>query len=106
HANIFNSSGRDSHMAYRNRIQRANLLDLELGMRTELLALSVTERTESLGRQSPLTWLVASVIGGIAAGVVSSRVGRRILPRAISLSLGLFRLWPRIARWIEASRLD
>jgi len=93
-------------MAYRNRIQKAILLDLELGMRRELLALSITERTESVGRQSPLTWLAASAIAGVAAGVVSSKVGRRIAPRVISLSVGLFRLWPRIARWIAASRLN
>lgn len=93
-------------MAYRNRIQKANLLDLELGMRRELLALSITERTESMGRQSPLTWLAASVMAGMAAGVLSSRVGRRIVPRVVSLSIGLFRLWPRIARWIAASLLD
>jgi|GEM_PF-5115780 len=93
-------------MGYRNRIQKANLLDLELGMRRELLALSITERTESLGRQSPWTWLAASVIGGLTMGAVSSRLGRRIMPRVISLSLGLLRLWPRIARWIAASRLD
>lgn len=93
-------------MAYRNRIQKANLLDLELGMRRELLALSISERTESLARQSPWTLLLATVMGGLAMGVASSRMGRRILPRVISVSLGLFRLWPRITRWIAASRLD
>lgn len=91
-------------MAYRDDIQKANRLDLELGMRRELLALSITERTESLGRQSPLTWLATFVIAGAAAGMVSSRLGRRVMPRVVSLSLALLRLWPRIARWLAASR--
>lgn len=91
-------------MNYRERIRKVELLDLELGVRRELLNLSISERMDYLSRQSPLVLLVSAVIGGMAASVVSSRLGRKVVPRLVSLTVGAFRLWPSISHWIASSR--
>lgn len=88
-------------MNYKDRVQKIALLDLELGLRKSLLRLSVSERADYLRRQSPWTLLGAAFIGGAAAGIFSVRTGAtRIVPRMISLSLAIARLWPQVARWL------